>query len=162
LLGNTVALGGNTGALAANNALTATGTGATGTLASAAVRRLPSAVSSRRTPLPHQDRRNVWEQQAAVLRTAHSKAARDVVLNSERYDSLIAKYNATSDPKYLAGAQQAYARERVATRQRNNLERNMQSLRDAQRRNPLNLTARQHRERRAGLRAVCDRLAQMR
>jgi hypothetical protein len=140
--GNTVALGSNTGALAVNNAAART------INASAAVRRLPTVVS----PLPHQDRRNVWEQQAAVLRESHSRVNRDIAAAVAARDAASHRYTTTGDVRYLDLATRATTRIHDGTRRRDNLERHMQSLRDAQRRNPLNLTAAQSRERRAVMR----------
>jgi hypothetical protein len=158
---NAAAITAETAALHANTAAR-TANAASGTLASAAVRRLPSAVSSRRTPLPHQDRRDVWEAQVAGLRQQHSRAVNEIAV-AEAARRAVAFRRVGVAPgsaeaaMYDRLALAADNRIQTGTRRRNNLERNMQSLRDAQRRNPLNLTDRQRAERRAVMRQNVSR-----
>jgi len=145
----TAALTANTAARAAN---AAAGTGRT--LASA-------VVASRRIPLPYQDRRNVWDTQAATLRTAHSRVNSEIATaEAARRAALTHRaFAQTPAERQRYRRLQTVAENRIATgtRRRDNLERNMQSLNDARRRNPLNLTDRQRTERRAVMRQNVNR-----
>jgi len=125
----TAALTANTAARSANVAVGA----------SAAVRRLPSAVSSRRIPLPHQDRRNVWDTQAAGLRQQHSRVVNEIATaEAARRAALTHRaFAQTPAERQRYRRLQTVAENRITTgtRRRDNLERNMQSLNDARNRN---------------------------
>ena len=142
----------NTAAITAETAALHANTAARSANASAAVRRLPPAVSPRRTPLPYQYRRNVWDEQAATLRTAHSRVNNEIAVATAARDAASRRYTQTGDIRYLDLASRSTVRLRAGERRQNNLERNMQSLNDARRRNPLHLTDRQRAERRAVMR----------
>ena len=105
----TAALGANTAARVANTAATTAGAGA---------RAAGGTGTTTMVATPYMDN----------LRVTHSRASREAVTNSARYDSLMQKYNQTSDSRYLAGAQESFRRERVAIRQRNTAEMGMEAF----------------------------------
>jgi hypothetical protein len=157
--GSTAAITAETVALQANTAARTTNA-ASITLASAAARRLPPAASPR-TPLPHQDRRNVWEEQRGTLRAAHSRVGNEILIAEAAHQAAARRVASATNPverhRWVQRRNQAGHRVGSAMRKRDNLERNMQSLNEAQRRNPLNLTDRQRQERRAVMRQNVSR-----
>ena len=159
--GQTAATGASTGAIMAETAALHANTAARTANAAMGAVGATAAGRFRRTPLPYQDRQNVWEEQRGMLRSAHSRVNNEIaVADTARRAAWLHAGTART-----AGERQRYRRlalsatDRVqrGERRRDNLERNMQSLNAARRRNPLHLTERQRSARRAVMRENVSR-----
>jgi len=160
----TAAMSRVTGAITAETAALTANTAARSANAAVGAMAAVGAITarSRRMPLPYQDRRNVWETQAAGLRQQHSRVVNEIAIAESARRAVAFRRvgvapGSAEATRYDRLALVADDRIRTGTRRRDNLERNMQSLNDARHRNPLNLTDRQRQERRAVMRQNVSR-----